>query len=47
LRNALKPLNLPIEITSLPIMDKRAERLSVEDFKALTILIEESRAAIR
>ncbi len=47
LRNALKPLNLPIEITSLPLLDKRAERLSVEDFKALTILIEESRAAIR
>lgn len=47
LRNALKPLNLPIEITSLPLLDKRAERLSVEDFKALTILIEESRATIR
>ena len=47
LRNALKPLNLPLEITSLPLLDKRAERLSVEDFKALTILIEESRATIR
>jgi 16S rRNA (adenine1518-N6/adenine1519-N6)-dimethyltransferase len=47
LRNALKPLNLPSEITSLPLMDKRAERLSVEDFKGLTILIEKSRAAIR
>ncbi len=47
LRNALKPLNLVAEITSLPLMDLRAERLSVEDFKALTILIEKTRAAIR
>ena len=47
LRNALKPLNLPIEITSLPLFDKRAERLSVEDYKALNIQITESRAANR
>ena len=47
LRNALKPLNLPVEITSLPLLDERAERLSVEDFKGLTQLIEQYRAANR
>ena len=36
LRNALKPLNLSDEVNSLPVMDKRAEQLSVEDFVALT-----------
>lgn len=46
LRNALKNLNLAIEISSLPIMDKRAEQLSVDDFIQLTTLIEKSRAAI-
>jgi 16S rRNA (adenine1518-N6/adenine1519-N6)-dimethyltransferase len=43
LRNALKILNLAAEITVLPIMDKRAEQLSVEDFISLTKLIEEHR----
>lgn len=46
LRNALKPLNLTPEISSLPLLDKRAEQLSVEDFIYLTGLIEKSRAAI-
>jgi 16S rRNA (adenine1518-N6/adenine1519-N6)-dimethyltransferase len=40
LRNALKPLNLNTSITVLPIMDKRAEQLSVEQFISLTNLIE-------
>ena len=44
LRNALKNLNLAAEISSLPLMDKRAEQLSVDDFIALTCLIEKSRA---
>jgi 16S rRNA (adenine1518-N6/adenine1519-N6)-dimethyltransferase len=44
LRNALKKLNLATEVTTLPLMDKRAEQLSVEDFISLTRLIEESRA---
>ena len=43
LRNALKPLNLPAVISMLPIFDKRAEQLSVEDFISLTSLIEQSR----
>ncbi|HTE33660.1 MAG TPA: 16S rRNA (adenine(1518)-N(6)/adenine(1519)-N(6))-dimethyltransferase RsmA [Chryseolinea sp.] len=43
LRNALKNLNLPAEISSLEIMDKRAEQLSVEAFVNLTQLIENSR----
>ncbi len=46
LRNALKNLNLTIEITAMPVFDKRAEQLSVEDFIQLTLLIEKSRAAI-
>jgi 16S rRNA (adenine1518-N6/adenine1519-N6)-dimethyltransferase len=44
LRNALKNLNLAAEVASLPLMDKRAEQLSVEAFISLTRLIEESRA---
>lgn len=40
LRNALKPLNLPTSLTSLPIFDKRAEQLSVEQFIELTEKIE-------
>jgi 16S rRNA (adenine1518-N6/adenine1519-N6)-dimethyltransferase len=44
LRNALKNLNLATEVASLPLMDKRAEQLSVEEFISLTRLIEESRA---
>jgi len=46
LRNALKNLNLAAEISALPLLDKRAEQLSVEDFIYLTSLIEKSRAAI-
>ncbi len=42
LRNALKPLNLTASISALPIMDKRAEQLSVEQFISLTKLIQES-----
>lgn len=46
LRNALKNLNLATEISAMPLMDKRAEQLSVDDFINLTLLIEKSRAAI-
>ena len=45
LRNALKNLNLPSEISGLDIMDKRAEQLSVDSFVYLTQLIEKSRGA--
>lgn len=44
LRNALKNLNLAAEVAALPIMDKRAEQLSVDEFVSLTRLIEDSRA---
>ena len=47
LRNALKPLNLPAQILSLPQMDLRAEQLSVEDFISLTLQIEQAGGAIR
>ncbi len=40
LRNALKPLNLNASIVALPLLDKRAEQLSVEQFIDLTKLIE-------
>lgn len=43
LRNALKNLNLTDVVSSDPILDKRAEQLSVEDFIYLTRLIAESR----
>lgn len=43
LRNALKNLNLAAEIVALPLLDKRAEQLSVKDFEHLTLLIEKSR----
>ena len=39
LRNALKPLNLPDHIRPASVFDKRAEQLSVDDFVALTQLI--------
>ncbi len=42
LRNALKPLNLPAEITDLPMLDLRAEALSSLDFENLTLKIQES-----
>jgi 16S rRNA (adenine1518-N6/adenine1519-N6)-dimethyltransferase len=41
LRNALKPLNLPEQINEHPFLDLRAEQLSVADFVALTLKIEE------
>jgi 16S rRNA (adenine1518-N6/adenine1519-N6)-dimethyltransferase len=47
LRNALKNLNLAAEVAALPIMDKRAEQLSVDDFISLTRLIEEHRGGTR
>lgn len=47
LRNALKPLNLPIQILSLPVLDLRAEQLSVEDFISLTSQIEKAGGTIR
>jgi 16S rRNA (adenine1518-N6/adenine1519-N6)-dimethyltransferase len=47
LRNALKNLNLAVEVSALPVMDKRAEQLSVDDFIELTRLIEESRGGTR
>lgn len=43
LRNALKNLNLAADVAALPIMDKRAEQLSVDDFISLTKLIEDNR----
>lgn len=45
LRNALKNLNLSSEISSLEILDKRAEQLSVASFVELTTAIEQSRGA--
>jgi len=45
LRNALKNLNLAEGVSSLPLLDRRAEQLTVEDFVFLTRIIEESRAA--
>jgi 16S rRNA (adenine1518-N6/adenine1519-N6)-dimethyltransferase len=47
LRNALKNLNLAGQVSSLPLLDKRAEQLAVEDFIHLTRLIEDSRAGTR
>ncbi|MCZ8354620.1 MAG: 16S rRNA (adenine(1518)-N(6)/adenine(1519)-N(6))-dimethyltransferase RsmA [Cyclobacteriaceae bacterium] len=44
LRNALKNLSLAAHLNSLPVLDKRAEQLSVDDFITLTTLIERSRA---
>jgi len=36
LRNALKPFNLPDYLRSLPVLDQRAEQLSVADYVSLT-----------
>jgi 16S rRNA (adenine1518-N6/adenine1519-N6)-dimethyltransferase len=41
LRNSLRSYNLPPEITVQPVFDKRAEQLSVQDFVALTKVIEQ------
>ncbi len=46
LRNALKTLNLNASIVSLPLLDKRAEQLSVQQFIDLTKQIEESGESI-
>jgi 16S rRNA (adenine1518-N6/adenine1519-N6)-dimethyltransferase len=46
LRNALKNLNLAAGVVALPVLDKRAEQLSVDDFIALTRIIEDSRGGI-
>lgn len=43
LRNALKNLNLAAAVSSLPMLNKRAEQLTVDEFIQLTKLIEESR----
>lgn len=40
LRNALKPLGLPENMLSHPLLDKRAEQLSVQDFVQLTNMVE-------
>lgn len=40
LRNALKILNLPTSVTGLPLLQKRAEQLRVEDFVGLCLAIE-------
>lgn len=42
LRNSLRSYNLPPEVAVQPVFDKRAEQLSVQDFIALTQLIEEN-----
>lgn len=44
LRNALKNLTLAPEISAHPLLDKRAEQLTVDEFIFLTQLIEKSRA---
>ncbi|MFZ6010394.1 MAG: 16S rRNA (adenine(1518)-N(6)/adenine(1519)-N(6))-dimethyltransferase RsmA [Bacteroidota bacterium] len=44
LRNALKNLNLAAEVSTLKLLDNRAEQLSVDEFIHLTKLIENSRA---
>jgi len=40
LRNALKPIFLPDDLTQENIFDKRAEQLSIEDFIDLTVKIQ-------
>jgi 16S rRNA (adenine1518-N6/adenine1519-N6)-dimethyltransferase len=47
LRNALKPLNLPAQISTLATMDLRAEQLSVEEFILLTHKIEQASEGVR
>jgi 16S rRNA (adenine1518-N6/adenine1519-N6)-dimethyltransferase len=46
LRNALKSLNLPASFLGHPILDKRAEQLSVDDFIFLTKSVQESGYAV-
>ena len=45
LRNALKPLNLPADVTADSLFDRRAEELSVADFEFLTRLADAASAA--
>jgi 16S rRNA (adenine1518-N6/adenine1519-N6)-dimethyltransferase len=40
LRNALKPIFLPMELTQQIIFDKRAEQLSIDEFVDLTLIIQ-------
>lgn len=47
LRNALKNLNLATEVSALPIFDRRAEQLTVDEFVYITQLTEQSRAGAR
>jgi len=42
LRNALKPINLPGQITGDPLLDRRAETLSVDDYVYLTSKTQEA-----
>lgn len=42
LRNALKGLNLAADFYVMPLLDKRAEQLSVEQFISLTKIVEQS-----
>jgi 16S rRNA (adenine1518-N6/adenine1519-N6)-dimethyltransferase len=46
LRNALKILNLPASISGLPLLDKRAEQLAVDDFIFLTQSVQQSGYAV-
>lgn len=43
LRNALKPLNLPLQVVELELLNRRAETLSVQDFVGLTQMVEKWR----
>jgi 16S rRNA (adenine1518-N6/adenine1519-N6)-dimethyltransferase len=47
LRNALKNLNLPASVYQLPVMDKRAEQLTVDDFIQLTQQVEKASEGTR
>lgn len=47
LRNALKILNLPAQILTHPLLDKRAEQLAVSDFIFLTQSVEQSGYGVR
>jgi 16S rRNA (adenine1518-N6/adenine1519-N6)-dimethyltransferase len=47
LRNALKHLNLPGSVSSMDMMDKRPEQLTVEDFIYLTRSIQQGEAVRR
>lgn len=47
LRNALKNLNLPASVYQLPVMDKRAEQLTVDNFISLTQEIEKASEGTR